>query len=136
MVGSQPLIDWLSNRARSYVFSTAPPDAYCAAALRSLDLVEQYPERGRQLLRRALEFRECLRSEGWNTGRSASQIVSLVIGSPGETMQRAARLRRVGFCVPGIRPPSVPEGESLLRISLIATHSPQMITALLDALRK
>jgi 8-amino-7-oxononanoate synthase len=132
--GRQALIDWLANRARTYVFSTAQPAATSAAAIAALDIVRQEPERRRELLRRAAELRSRLREQGWNTGRSESQIIPLIVGEPDRTMYLAAALREAGFYVPGIRPPSVPEGESLLRLTLCHDHTPEMIDLLVEEL--
>jgi 7-keto-8-aminopelargonate synthetase-like enzyme len=132
--GSRPLVDWLANRVRSYVFSTAQPAATSAAAIAALDVVEQEPHRRQELLRRAADFRARLHELGWNTGPSASQIIPIVIGAPNETMRIAAGLREAGFFVPGIRPPSVPPGESLLRLTLCYHHTPAMVEGLLEAL--
>lgn len=132
--GRRSLIDWLANRARTYVFSTAQPAANHAAAIAALEIVRQEPHRREQLLSRAAELRRRLRAQGWNTGRSQSQIIPLIVGDAARAMQLAAHLREAGFFVPGIRPPSVPEGESLLRLSLCHHHTPEMIDALTDAL--
>ena len=134
VVGSRRLIDWLFNRARSYVYSTAPPEAACAAGLAAIDLVERQPERRLRLLERAERLRETLQANGWDTGRSQSQIVPVIVGSPDRTMRYASSLREAGFFVPGIRPPSVPRGQSLLRISLITTHEDAAIEQLVEAL--
>jgi 8-amino-7-oxononanoate synthase len=134
--GSQSLVDWLANRVRSYIFSTAQPAATSAAALAALDIVEQEPERRAQLLARAAELRARFQSLGWSTGRSESQIIPLVVGEPQETMRLAAGLREAGFFVPGIRPPSVPPGESLLRLTLCYHHTPAMVDGLIDALAR
>jgi 7-keto-8-aminopelargonate synthetase-like enzyme len=87
-------------------------------------------------LDRAAELRGRLAQLGWNVGGSESQIVPVVIGDAGHTMRLAARLREAGFFVPGIRPPSVPEGESLLRVSLCYHHTPEMIDDLVEALSR
>jgi len=125
--GSAKLIEWLSNHARPYVFSTAQPAAASAAALASLDLLEAEPNQRTHLLQQAHRLRLRLQQQGWNTGDSASQIIPLHVGSAGETMQLSSKLREQGFWVPGIRPPSVPEGQSLLRLSLTTAHTPEMI---------
>jgi 8-amino-7-oxononanoate synthase len=130
--GRQSLIDWLANRARPYVFSTAQPGAASAAAVAALDVVLQEPNRRTQLLARATELRARLARQGWNTGRSESQIIPLIIGDPEKTMRFAQRLREAGNFVPGIRPPSVPEGESLLRLSLCYHHTPAMVDGLVE----
>jgi 8-amino-7-oxononanoate synthase len=132
--GQQSLVDWLANRARTYVFSTAQPAATSAAAVATLDIVQREPQRRTQLLERAAELRARLQAQGWDTGRSESQIIPLLVGDPERTMRFAERLREAGFFVPGIRPPSVPEGESLLRLSLCYHHAPAMTDALVSEL--
>lgn len=134
VVGRQSLIDWLVNRARPYVFSTALPPAASAAALAALDIVEREPERRGQLLERAAELRQALMSQGWNVGRSESQIIPIVIGDAERTMRLSALLHERGLLVPGIRPPSVPPANSLLRISLSYAHSSAMIARLVEAM--
>jgi 8-amino-7-oxononanoate synthase len=134
VAGRRSLIDWLVNRARSYVFSTAFPPAVAAAATAALKVVREEPQRRSELLERANMLRQKLSAQGWNLGRSASQIVPLYIGEPQRTMQMAQTLREHGLLVPGIRPPTVPAGESLLRISLSWAHTPEMLSSLVAAL--
>lgn len=130
VAGSQALIDWLANRARPYVFSTAMPEAMAAAGLAALQAVRDEPFRRHELLQRAAILREQLQSGGLNIGRSQSQIIPVILGAPAKTMQAAAQLRQAGYFVPGIRPPSVPHGESLLRISLSWLHQPAQLAEL------
>jgi 8-amino-7-oxononanoate synthase len=132
--GSSSLIRWLANRARSYVFSTAQPAAMCAAALVALTIVERDPQRRSRLLQTAGQLRQRLQSQGWNTGLSRSQIIPLMVGSPAEAVRLGEALRERGYWLPAIRPPSVPEGESLLRLSLTAAHTPEMLDGLTAAL--
>ena len=136
VVGSRLLIDWLLNRARSYVFSTALPSSMAVAASAALEIVQSEPQRRQVLLMRAAELRARLRSEGWRLGDAVGQIIPLVIGDPRQTMAMSQSLRQRGFLVPGIRPPSVPAGESLLRLSLSYGHTPEMIAGLLAGLRE
>ena len=133
-VGSQQLIHWISNRARPYVFSTAAPPACCAAALAALRVVQEEPRRRTELLARADHLRSELANRGWSTGTSTTQIVPVIIGQAEKTMQFARQLQSRGLFVPGIRPPSVPAGESLLRISLSESHTDEMIDLLLRSL--
>jgi len=134
--GSRSLIEWLANRARTYVFSTAQPPATSAAAIAALDIVEREPHRREQLLARAAGLRARLKQQGWNTGNSSSQIIPLVIGDPKRTLELAGSLREAGYFIPAIRPPSVPEGQSLLRLSLCYHHTPEIIDALTDQLAR
>ncbi len=134
VVGSRALVEWLVHRARPYVFSTAMPPAVAAAALAALDIVQQEPQRRQTLFARAAQLRHGLAEQGWSTGNSASQIIPVKVGSPERAVALSDELYRRGFFVPAIRPPSVPEGEACLRISLTAAHTPEMIDALTAAL--
>jgi 8-amino-7-oxononanoate synthase len=134
VVGSQRLIDWLTNRARPYLFSTATPAAVAAAGLRALEIIQHEPERRESLFGNAQDLRNKLRFLGFEIGNSQSQIVPVILGDPNRTMAAAAALRERGFFVPGIRPPSVPEGQSLLRISLTTLHTEEQIDNLVAAL--
>lgn len=134
VAGQQRLIDWLANRARPYVFSTAAPAAVAAACLAALETVEREPERRQRLLAMAQSVRGGLLHAGLNYGSSFSQVIPVILGDPRRVMAAAHELRLRGFFVPGIRPPSVPEGQSLLRISLTSLHTQEQIDALVAAL--
>ncbi len=135
VAGSKSLIDWLTNRARPYFFSTAAPAAVAAVAMSALKIAEHEPWRRTELLSNAASLRSALREQGWNVGNSTSQIVPVYVGTPVRAMDISATLRDQGLFVPGIRPPSVPEGESLLRISLCYGHSAEMRERLLTTLK-
>lgn len=132
VAGRKSLVDWLSNRARPYVFSTASPEAVAAAGIRALEIVRDEPERRKYLLEQSRQVRERLKHLGWRVGDSPSQIIPVRIGDAGRTMMATALLRDRGLLVPGIRPPSVPDGQSLLRISLNYLHSPETIGRLCE----
>jgi 8-amino-7-oxononanoate synthase len=132
--GSERLARWLENRARTYVFSTALPPATCAAALAALAIVREEPGRRIALVERAAGVRERLREQGWRIGASESQIVPLVVGEAPRATRLSRQLAAQGLLVPAIRPPSVPEGESLLRVSLTCAHTDAMIEQLCGAL--
>jgi 8-amino-7-oxononanoate synthase len=134
VAGSRKLIEWLVNRARPYIYSTAAPAAAAAAALAALDIVAAQPQRRRELLARAGTVRRELVAQGWDVGRSASQIIPIVVGEPLRAVELSARLLERGLWAPAIRPPTVPEGEACLRLSLTCGHTPQMIDALLGGL--
>lgn len=134
VAGSRELIEWLVNAARPYVFSTAAPAAVCAAGIAALEIVASEPHRREQLLSRAAGLRERLAEQGWTLGPSASQIVPVILGEPQHAVGLSAALADRGLFVPAIRPPTVPEGESCLRISLTYAHTDEMIDRLLAAL--
>jgi 8-amino-7-oxononanoate synthase len=134
VAGSQRLIDWLANRARPYVFSTAAPAAAAAAALAALKVVRDEPQRRWELLARAEALRQQLAQLGLPVAGSQSQIVPVVLGEPSRVLAAAERLRQRGLWVPPIRPPSVPPGRALLRISLTWGHTEEHCQALVAAL--
>lgn len=134
VVGERRLIDWLVNRARPYVFSTAAPAAVAAASLAAMDIVVHEPERRTKLLERAADLRRRLANLGWSVGDSVSQIIPVVVGEAEAAVQLSARLREIGMFVPAIRPPTVPKGEACLRISLSYSHASEMIDQLVDGL--
>jgi 8-amino-7-oxononanoate synthase len=136
VAGSQRLIDWLANRARPYVFSTAAPAAAAAAALEALRIVRQEPQRRAELLARAAALRQQLVQLGLPMTASQSQIVPVVLGEPARVLAAAEHLRQRGLWVPPIRPPSVPPGKALLRISLTWGHTEEHRQALIAALRE
>jgi 8-amino-7-oxononanoate synthase len=132
--GPKSLIDWLVNRARPYIFSTAPPAAACAAASAALAIVRAEPRRRQQLLARAERLRSTLAKQGWDVDRSASQIIPLVVGEPQRALELSSELAKRGFYVPAIRPPSVAPGQARLRIGLSAAHNDTAIAGLQAAL--
>lgn len=134
VAGRRSLVDWLINRARPYVFSTALPPAAAAASCAAVEIVRNEPARRRELLQRAAKLRASLNEQGWNVGPSMSQIIPIIVGDAARTMQLAAALRERGFLVPPIRPPSVPEGASRLRLSLSYGHTSEQIASLVATL--
>ncbi|MBT4844312.1 MAG: 8-amino-7-oxononanoate synthase [Planctomycetaceae bacterium] len=137
VVGSKPLIDWLANSARSYMFSTALPAA-CASANRSaVQLIQTEPHRREQLLSNAQHLRQRLQSKGMldeSQNEFCSQIVPIVVGSPEKAIALSAALKSAGLLVPAIRPPTVTVGGSMLRVSLSAMHTQTEIDQLVDVL--
>lgn len=136
VVGPQKLVDWLVNRSRTLIFSTAAPAAVCAAGLAALQIVQGEPERRKKLAKLSGDLRGRLVAEGFRVGQSETQIIPVMLEDPERTMRVSGDLRDAGFLVPGIRPPSVPKGESLLRISLSYDHTEAMLDGLIDAIKK
>ena len=134
VAGSRTLTDWLANRARPYVFSTALPPAAAAAACAALDIVTFEPVRRETLLSRAANLTGRLKRQGWNVGATRSQIIPLLIGEASQALTISAELAGHGYWAPAIRPPSVPAGEARLRISLSYAHDDSMTDGLVEAL--
>ncbi len=131
---SEPMRQWLVNRARSLIFSTSLPPAVIGSALGALDHLAEHPDLGRQLLDRATQFRERLRSAGLDTGNSASQIIPVIVGDNRKALALAQRLREQGVLAVAIRPPTVPAGTARLRLSVTLDHSPEDLERAADLL--
>ena len=111
-------IDYLMQRARTFLFSTAPPPAMAAALGAALDLVEASPE-PRDRLRTLTEFlRGLLAEQGTDVSPTGSQIIPVLIGENADALEVARALQAQGFDVRAIRPPTVPAGTARLRISV------------------
>jgi 8-amino-7-oxononanoate synthase len=133
--GSRELIDLLVNRARSFIFSTAPVPAAAASARAGVELVQS--AEGAQLNRRLWENIESLRvlSPGLSQA-PAGAIMPLIIGSELEATRVAANLREAGLLVPAIRFPTVARGAARLRVTVTAAHHNSDLKALAEALRR
>ncbi len=124
VTGSQELIDFLWNRARSQVYSTALPPALCAAAIASLEIITNEPERRVRLSAASVTFRQMLLESGIiPQPNSRGPIVPIPLSDPQAAVRVANRLQEQGFLVGAIRPPTVPHGTSRLRIVVTAAHS-------------
>jgi glycine C-acetyltransferase/8-amino-7-oxononanoate synthase len=122
------LVDLLVNSARSFIFSTAPPPSAAAAAMSALGILEAEPELVGQLQANAETLRGGLAAEGLNVGRSATQVVPVEVGEGEATMALCERALQRGVFAQGIRPPTVPEGSSRLRFTVMATHQDRELT--------
>jgi len=132
--GDENVIEWLMQRARSYVFSTALPPMAAAVATAGIDILEGDDTPLPSLHRNIEAFRrECDRS-GVALCSSTTAIQPILIGAPDRAVAASARLRERGFLVPAIRPPTVPADTSRLRISLCAAHTQAEVESLARAL--
>jgi 8-amino-7-oxononanoate synthase len=130
--GSRSLIDWLINRARAFIFSTAPPPALAAAASAAIRfLLSDEGEARRKLLwRRVVQFRKILPAGGAAFGNPGAAIIPWLIGEEHRALDAAEALQREGFFVPAIRYPTVAKGAARLRITISAAHSALQIASL------
>lgn len=134
VAGDRRVIEWLMQRARSYIFTTASSPILAAALLASLELIAAGDERRAYLQRLILRLREGLNGLPWRLLPSPTAIQPLLIGGNEATVQLAGQLFERGLWVPAIRPPTVPAGTARLRISLSAAHDESQIDDLIAAL--
>ena len=111
-------IEYLAQRARTFLFSTAPPPAVADAIQASLTIVTEEPERRARLRRRAVFFRERLGDAGIPASNGDTPIIPIVIGENDRAVAVADALRADGFDVKAIRPPTVPSGTARLRVTV------------------
>ena len=137
---SRNLIDWLINRARSFIYSTAPPPAIVAAALAAVDFLASPEGEERRLLlwKRIRLMQEFLpRSELNKTSSDAySAIFPWIVGDEQAALDLASALQSEGFLVPAIRYPTVAKGSARLRITVTAAHQDDQIRALCEAIKR
>jgi glycine C-acetyltransferase/8-amino-7-oxononanoate synthase len=120
---SATMREFLVNRARAFIYTTAPPPAVIGAALGALDELKRRPGMGADLLERAAFFRTQLKAAGLNVGSSASQIVPVIVGDSAKALALSQSLRKQGIIAAAIRPPTVPQGTARLRLSITLAHS-------------
>ena len=140
VAGSQVLVDYLTSRARAFIYTTGTPAAIAAASLESLRVVQVEGWRRDAVRARAERLRERLRAAGREApGMRDGHIVPILVGDAVQTMRLAGELRRRGFLVGGVRPPTVPTGTSRLRVSVSAVHPMELVdnlaANLIDAMR-
>jgi 8-amino-7-oxononanoate synthase len=136
VAGSRPLIDLLINRARSFVFSTAPVPAQCAAASAAVAVIKS--DEGEVLRQRCwanVDATKCaIVDAGWKLPPAQSPILPLLLGDEQLALQSSTGLSERGVFVPAIRYPTVARGEARLRLTVTAAHSPEDINRLAGAL--
>ncbi len=123
VVGSRTLIEYLINRARSFIFSCAMPPAVLATVLEALAVVEEEPERRQRLWDNTRYLRAGLRAAGFHLNQSETHIIPLMVGESQLTMRFCQELLERGVFAQGIRYPSVPRGTERIRLTLTASHS-------------
>jgi 8-amino-7-oxononanoate synthase len=134
VTGPSWAVEYLVQRARPFVFSTAPPPALADALDASLTIVAEEPERRERLLARAAYLRARLAAAGIDTGASQSQIIPILIGENDRAVAVARAIQAEDFDVRAIRPPSVPAGTARLRVSVNAGLSEATLDRFVDVL--
>ena len=134
VAGHELVIEWLLQRARTYVFTTAAPPMLSSALSESLAIVEHEEWRRTRLRELAAHLRGGLDGSGYRLMASDTAIQPIVVGSNEAALALSAALRSRGIWVPAIRPPTVPPGTARLRVSLSAAHGIDDVQRLVDAL--
>ncbi|MBK7677283.1 MAG: 8-amino-7-oxononanoate synthase [Candidatus Accumulibacter sp.] len=136
VAGSATVIEWLQQRARSYIFTTASSPIIACALASSLDLIAAGDARRQHLWQLVAQLRDGLADTRWHLLPSPTAIQPVIIGDNHAALRIAGALYERGLWVPAIRPPTVPRGTARLRVSLTAAHSEAQLARLVDALRE
>ncbi len=135
IAGSNDLIEYLIQTARSYTYTTAMPSALAAATRASLKIVQRDKERRERLNHLIQQFKKGADERGITLMPSDTAIQPIMLGSTEQAVKISEQLRKKGILVTAIRPPTVPEGTARLRITLSSEHTEEDIAILLDRLR-
>ncbi|MFK8027265.1 MAG: 8-amino-7-oxononanoate synthase [Gammaproteobacteria bacterium] len=127
-------IDYLIQKSRTLIYTTAPPASLAAAAIQSLNIIINEPERRRRLHNNIQYFRHALTHSKLNLLDSVTPIQTIVLGENQQALKFSHQLEQRGILVLAIRPPTVPKGTARLRITLSSEHSHQQIDQLVNAL--
>jgi len=134
VAGSQTAIEYLLQKGRTYIFTTAAPPALACALSKSLEIIEHGDARRANLFARIGQLRDGLGGLPWQLLPSATAIQPLIVGENAAVLALATALWERGLWVPAIRPPTVPKGTARLRISVSAAHTAADIDQLIHAL--
>ena len=134
IAGSATVIEWLLQRARTYIFSTGSSPIIACALRASLTQIAEGDARRAHLAVLTTQLRQGLAATRWKLLPSPTAIQPIVVGDNHAVVALAEALYARGLWVPGIRPPTVPQGSARLRVSLSAAHTTDHVARLVDAL--
>ena len=132
---SREMRDYLINTCSGFIYSTAMPPSVAGSIDAALQLIPGMDKERLELQSHAQLFRNALREMGWDTGRSTTQIVPVIIGDAGEALSLSDRLRKKGILASALRPPTVSPGKSSIRFGLTALHTDEDLEMAVDRFR-
>ncbi|MBP9734016.1 MAG: aminotransferase class I/II-fold pyridoxal phosphate-dependent enzyme, partial [Candidatus Omnitrophica bacterium] len=136
VAGSAEFIDYLINKARTFIYTTGVSPMVCGAALASLDIIEKSDTLRLALWERVAYTRRKLQALGFDLAGSEGPIIPIFIGDTQRTLALAERLREAGILGVAIRPPTVPKGSDRIRLTVTAKHTHEDIDRLVSALER
>ncbi|MDP2939194.1 MAG: 8-amino-7-oxononanoate synthase [Candidatus Omnitrophota bacterium] len=134
--GKKDLIDYLINFSRAFIYTTSLPPSICASSIKAIEIIQLEPERRQRLWTNIKFLKEQLCNLGFNTLKSNSAIIPILIKNPILTMEFSQSLFEEGIFVQGIRPPTVARNESRLRITVTSKHCLEDLEFALEKLKK
>jgi 8-amino-7-oxononanoate synthase len=134
VAGSKVVKDYLTNKARPFIYTTAPSPVIAAAALKSLEIIQTEPKRRHRLQDNATFLRNAFREMGLDIGNSTTQIIPVIIGDSAKAVDISKKLFEAGYFISAIRPPTIPPGTARLRVSVQTDHTQDQLQALCHTL--
>jgi 8-amino-7-oxononanoate synthase len=136
VVGEPDVIKFVKHRARSLMFTAAPPPASVAAVLAAIDIIEAEPERRARLWENTRFMLTALRAIGFDCGESSTPVIPIVVGPDQVAFKMAKMLENEGVFVNAVVSPATPPGRALIRTSYMATHTKEHLTRAIEAFHK
>jgi 8-amino-7-oxononanoate synthase len=136
VVGERAVIDWIKHKARSLIFSAAPPPASVASVIKALEIMEREPDRRQRLWENTDYMKREFGTLGFDTGESASPVIPLVVGEDLASFRMTLRLQEEGVFVNPVVSPAVPPGRAMIRTSYMATHTRDHLDRALEAIAR
>jgi len=127
------VIGYLVNKARPFIYTTAPAPVCAAVALKAIQIIQQEPDRRKRLQDNAAYLHRCFQEMNVSLGQSTTQVIPLIVGSSEKALALAEYLDEKGFFALAIRPPTVPQGTARVRISAQSDHTPRQLENLCTA---
>lgn len=134
--GPKIFIEYLVNKARTFIYTTGLAPAVCGASLGAFEVLHEEPKRVEKLWENAKKIREGLRALGHEIPRGAGPIMPVIVGENAEAVKMSEKLLEEGILVVAIRPPTVPKGTARLRLSVSTAHTDEHIEKLINAFKK
>jgi 8-amino-7-oxononanoate synthase len=136
IAGTEQVVEYIRHHARSQIFSAATPPPMAGAVIAALEIIEQEPERRKQLWENTAYMKKELTNLGFDTGDSDSPVIPILVGDEFTTFTMAKRLQEEGVFANAIVPPAVPPAQAMIRTSYMATHLREHLDQALAALAK
>ncbi|MBI5747962.1 MAG: 8-amino-7-oxononanoate synthase [Nitrospinae bacterium] len=136
VAGRKKLIEFLINRARSFIYTTSLPPSVIASSIAAIDIIEKGDDLRDLLWKNVRYLKDGLKNIGFDIMGSESQIIPVFVGDTHRAVEMSQMLLKEGVFVQGIRPPTVPHGKSRLRVTVMATHSKADLDAALESFEK
>lgn len=134
--GSNKLISYLTNKARSFIYTTGMPPSTAAASLKAIEIIQDDPQRRIILWENTRRMRDALNSVGFDTMDTQTPIIPIMVKDSHVAVDFSERLFEQGILVSAIRPPTIPQNTARLRLTVMATHTRQQIDLVLKQLEK